>query len=79
MKMVIDMIYSDLDKNINKIKQDYNNSIDLNYKELTLNDKKLTLVYNYTLCNNRFINDFILKNISDLEKREIPLNNIIDT
>ena len=79
MKMVIDMIYSDLDKNINKIKQDYNNSIDLNYKELTLNDKKLTLVYNYTLCNNRFINDFILKNISDLEKRDIPLNNIIDT
>ena len=66
MKMVINMIYSNLNKNIDKIKQDYNNSIDLNYKELKLNDKKITLVYNYTLCNNRFINDFILKNISDL-------------
>lgn len=72
------MIYSDLNKNIEKIKADYSNSIDMNYKQLTLNNKKLTLVYNYTLCNNRFINDFILKNISDLEKRDTHLNNIID-
>lgn len=76
--MVINMIYSDLEKNINKIKSDYNNSIDISFRDIILFNTKISLVYNSSLCDNKIVNDFILKNISNLEKENIKKDDIIN-
>ena len=76
--MVINMIYSDLEKNINKIESDYNNSIDISFRDIILFNTKIYLVYNSSLCDNKIVNDFILKNISNLEKENIKKDDIIN-
>lgn len=72
------MIDTNLTKNINKIKSDYKNSVDISFKEITIAKNKIALIYNSSLCDSNYINDFILKNISNLEKYDTLYEDIFD-
>ena len=69
-----------INQNIDIIKKTYSNSIDIVFRDICFNNEKITLVYNQSLCSSDYINNFILKNISNLikEKQTIDIDNILE-
>lgn len=65
------MLDKSLVKNINKIKKDTKYAKDYKYKEMTLSNHNICLVYNETICSSDKIDDFILKNLTFLVDQEI--------
>jgi len=70
---------------INKIKQDTNNSPDIIIRDLKIENTKIYLIFNETLCSGIYINDFVLyrltrlketSNIYDTIYNNIPSNNV---
>ncbi len=71
---------NNLEKNIEVIKKEYNNSPDIISRTITINNKKIALMYNQSLCDSKHINNFILKNISysiELDKK-LTITSVFD-
>ena len=64
---------------IDKIKQKYNNSSDISIRNINTNSINISLIYLESLCDSKFINNFILKNISNLIKNDKSFTNLKDT
>ena len=62
------MIFSNIYDNERKIKEVYKNSLDINFRNINLKNNQLLLVFNQCLCNGKSINDFVLKNLSFIQK-----------
>ena len=71
------MLDKDINKNIEKIKNDYNNSCDLSFKDINILKKRVSLVYLSSICDNNLIDNFLLKNINKLSKNIKSYKNII--
>lgn len=70
------MISKNILDNINKIKEDYNNSIDISFRDFL--DSKITIVFSSALCSSDFICDFIIKNISNaIKDKKFPKTKIL--
>lgn len=63
-----------LNENVKRIKEKYHNSFDITFRDITFSNEIITLIYSQTLCNSSSINDYILKNISDLIKTNTEIN-----
>lgn len=74
------MIHSLIEENINEIKTSYKCSPDITFRKITVKKEEILLVFNQSLANSAFINDFILKNLSNIASRKKNINtkNIID-
>ena len=63
-----------LDKEIEIIKKDFNNSSDIIFRKIKVKNTEILLVFNSTVTKSDSINDFILKRLTTLKKR-ITRNN----
>lgn len=61
---------------IEKIKIDTNNTSDIIYKELLINNQKITIIYSEVLASGEDISQIILKNISYIVEKNLPINNL---
>ena len=61
---------------IEKIKIDTNNASDIIYKELLINNQKITIIYSEVLASGEDISQIILKNISYIVEKELIINNL---
>lgn len=66
-----------LDKEIEIIKKDFNNSSDIIFRKIKVKNTEILLVFNSTVTKSDSINDFILKRLTTLKKR-ITRNNIFN-
>lgn len=66
---------------INKIKKEIGPSKDYIFKEVTISNKKIFLIFNEVITNTIAINDFILRRLLILNKNGLkdPANNLPDT
>ena len=71
------MLDKDIKKNIEKIKNDYNNSCDLSFKDINILKRRVSLIYLSSICDNNLIDNFLLKNINKLSKNIKSYKNII--
>ena len=67
------MLDKDIKKNIEKIKNDYNNSCDLSFKDINILKRRVSLVYLSSICDNNLIDNFLLKNINKLSKNGLTI------
>lgn len=58
-----------IDKTIEIIKKDFNNSPDIIFRKIKVKRKEMLLIYNVTLTNSNNINEFILEKLTTLKKR----------
>lgn len=61
---------------IEKIKNDTRNSSDIVIRDLTIDNKKIYLVFSEVLCDGEYINDFILKRITIIDSANNLFNKI---
>lgn len=61
---------------IEKIKIDTNNASDIIYKELLINNQKITIIYSEVLASGEDISQIILKNISYIVEKKLIINNL---
>ena len=66
-----------LDKQVKMIKSHYKNSPDIVFRNITIKNKKIVLVFNDTLCSGDNINDFILKPLTNFDKK-LTRDNILN-
>ena len=66
-----------LDKQIKMIKDHYKNSPDIVFRKIDIKSKKIVFVFNDTLCKGDNINDFILKPLTNFDKK-ITRDNILN-
>lgn len=64
-----------LDKKIEEIKKDYNDSPDIIFRKVKLKDKEILLVFSTSTTSSDSVNDFILKKLVNI-KTEITRDNI---
>ena len=57
------------DKEIERIKKDFNNSSDIIFRKIKVKNTYVLLVFNNTVTKSDNINDFILKRLTSLKKR----------
>lgn len=67
------MFYKDINKIVEKIKEDYKNSVDLSFRILEFNNDKLLLIFNQSTTDSEYINDFIIRPIT-MNKKKKKLN-----
>ena len=60
------MINTSINENIKIIKNSYKNSPDITFRKIKVNNVNILLVFNQSLASSAFINDFILKNLTDI-------------
>lgn len=60
---------------IDRIKKDTNYATDIIYKDITINENKITLVYSEVLTNGEDISNIILKNIAKIIDEKIDTGN----
>lgn len=74
------MIDNSINENIKIIKKAYKNSPDITFREIIVKNKRVLLVFNQSLSSSAFINDFILKNLTDIANSNDDINskNIIN-
>lgn len=65
-----------MDNIIEKIKKDTRNSSDLIYRDITIEDKKLYIIFSEVLCDGEYINDFILRKMTILNTNCSLFDNI---
>lgn len=58
-----------IDKQIEIIKKDFNNSPDIIFRKIKIKNKEILLVFNETITKSDSINDFILKKLTNINKR----------
>ena len=77
---VMFLLHSSIEENKEIIKQSYKNSPDITYRTITVSKEDILLVFNQSLTSAASINDFILKNLSDIAQkmRKITPKKIID-
>jgi len=74
------MFYKTQKEAIEKIKKDYKNSPDMTFREFNTNNTKIELVFNESLTSSDAINDFILKNLTNIkEKKEIDIQKNLES
>lgn len=65
------MLYKNLEENIIRIKKDTKYAQDFKYKEMTISNHNICLIYNETICSSDKIDNFILKNLTFLIDQNI--------
>ena len=73
------MINKDLKTNINYIKKELINAKDIIYKNYSIKNHKICIVYCESICDTSSINDFLLKNIFTLINKKEKIKNIKET
>ncbi len=58
---------------IDQIKKDVGNSSDFIYREIEVDQKKVTLVFNEVLSSSEDINEFVLKYLAQIIEKKIPI------
>ena len=61
---------------INKLKKDTNNNKDITYRNILINDKKVTIIYSNSLTSSDKISDFIIRSLKSIKSDTITLQNI---
>ena len=64
---------------INRIKKDTNNATDIIYKEISIDNQNITLVYSEVLTSGMNISNLILKNIAKIIDEKIKINSDLYT
>ena len=65
-----------MDNIIEKIKKDTRNSSDIIYRDITIEDKKIYIIFSEVLCDGEYINDFILRKMTILNTNCSLFDNI---
>ena len=66
---------------VNKLKNDTNKASDINYRIKFINNSKIYIIYNESLCSGDTISDFIIRSLDDINKKyknKIDLLNVIE-
>lgn len=74
----MEKISVDYQKNINLIKTKTGNSPDIIIKKMQICDQKMAIIFNETLVDQSFINDFILEYIEELELSNKKTSNLFE-
>lgn len=64
---------------VNNIKKDTNNSNDIKYKIIKINNKIIYFIFSEVLCNGEYINEYVLKRIEKLENKNNLYESIFNT
>lgn len=56
---------------INKLKKDTNNILDITYRDMTISNNKLTIIFNEPLTSSDKISDFIIKSLNNIKAKNI--------
>ena len=67
------MLDKNLDINIKEIKNNYKNAPDITFREISIKNERMVIIFSQSLTSSASINDFILKNISSIIEKNIPL------
>ena len=56
---------------INRLKKETNNIDDIYYRDMSINDKKITIVFNEPLVSSQTISDFVIRSLNNIKTNNI--------